>query len=104
MIDKSVFKVDKCQDCWRITRIDVSGDLHCHCKSRKLVDTIITNVCNGKIPLHSHTRTLECMARLSTDEKYIHKLTQVITHRKHKGKKQEYLNVGTKSTIRRKEK
>ncbi len=39
--------------------------------SRKLAETIISNVCSNKIPLHSHSRTLECMVRLSDDKEYI---------------------------------
>ena len=65
------FKIDKCDDCIRITRIDVEGDLHTHIHSKKLAETIINNVCSEKIPLHSHSRTLESMKRLSDNDKYI---------------------------------
>ena len=68
------FKVDVCEDCLRITRIDVDGDLHTHCKSKRLAETIINNVCSEKIPLHSHSRTLVSMKRLSNNKQYIEKL------------------------------
>ena len=71
------FRVDKCDDCIRITRTDVDGDLHTHIHSKKLAETIINNVCSEKIPLHSHSHTLESMKRLSDNEKYIRKINEI---------------------------
>ena len=93
------FKVEKCYDCLRITRIDVEGDLHTHCKSKKLAETIISNVCSEKIPLHSHSRTLVSMKRLSNNEKYIKKIEEILTVRKQKGRKQHYVNPGIKKSF-----
>ncbi|MBQ4523360.1 MAG: hypothetical protein IJA10_10500 [Lachnospiraceae bacterium] len=93
------FKVEKCLDCLRITRVDIEGDLHTHVKSKQLAEKIITNVCSEKIPLHSHSRTLESMKRLSNDEKYIQKIDELLQTRLQKGKKQTYLNVGLKKSF-----
>lgn len=88
------FRIDKCEDCIRITRTDVDGDLHTHIKSKKLAETIINNVCSEKIPLHSHSRTLESMKRLSDNENYIKKIEDILEVRKQKGRKQNYFNPG----------
>lgn len=93
------FKVEKCLDCIRITRIDVDGDLHTHCKSKRLAETIISNVCSEKIPLYSHFRTLESMKRLSDNEKYIEKINEILEVRRQKGKKQPYCNSGLKKSF-----
>lgn len=93
------FKVEKCLDCIRITRIDVDCDLHTHVHSKKLAETIINNVCSEKIPLHSHSRTLESMKRLSCNEKYIKKIEEILEVRIQKGKKQRYFNPGIKKSF-----
>lgn len=93
------FKVEKCEDCLRITRLDVDGNLHSHCKSKHLAETIISNVCSEKIPLHSHSRTLESMKRLSNNSKYIEKIDELLQTRVNKGKKQSYHNVGVKKSF-----
>lgn len=90
------FKIEKCLDCLRITRIDIDGDLHTHCKSKHLAETIINNVCSEKIPLHSHSRTLESMRRLSCNENYIKKIEELLDVRKNKTK-QFYYNPHKKS-------
>ena len=90
------FRVDVCEDCLRITRIDIDGDLHTHCKSKRLAETIINNVCSEKIPLHSHSRTLESMKRLSNNEKYITKIDELLAVRASKTK-QFYYNPHKKS-------
>ena len=92
MLEIQNFTIDKCDDCFRITRNDVDGDLHTHIKSYKLAQTIISNVCNKKIPLHSSTFVLTSMIRLSDDPIYISKINEVITIRRSKGKKQSYFN------------
>ena len=93
------FKIEKCDDCIRVTRIDISGDLHTHIHSKKLAETIINNVCSEKIPLHSHSRTLESMMRLSDNEKYIKKIEEILEVRKQKGRKQHYVNPGIKKSF-----
>lgn len=90
------FRIDKCEDCLRITRTDLPGDKHTHVKSKKLAEQIIMNVCSGKIPLHSHSRTLESMARLSDDENYVSKIREILDHRKSKCK-QKYVNDSKKN-------
>lgn len=90
------FKVELCEDCLRITRIDIEGDLHTHCKSKKLAETIINNVCSEKIPLNSHSRALESMKRLSNSQQYIEKLEQLLETRTNKTK-QFYYNPHKKS-------
>ncbi len=86
------FRIDLCENCLRITRIDIDGDYHSHVHSRKLAETIINNVCSEKIPLHSHSRTLESMKRLSDNIKYIRKIDELLETRKQKDKKQPYVN------------
>ena len=93
------FKIEKCDDCLRITRLDVTGDLHTHCKSKKLAETIINNVCSEKIPLHSHSRTLVSMKRLSNNEKYIRKIDELLMVREQKGGKQMYFNPSVKKSF-----
>ena len=93
------FRVDVCEDCLRITRLDIDGDLHTHCKSKRLAETIISNVCSEKIPLHSHSRTLESMKRLSNNDKYIRKIDDLINVRKQKCKKQPYVNQNIKKSF-----
>lgn len=93
------FKIEKCDDCIRVTRIDVEGDKHTHIKSKHLAETIINNVCSEKIPLHSHSRTLESMRRLSCNEAYIKKINEILEVRKQKGKKQTYHNSGIKKSF-----
>lgn len=93
------FKVEKCEDCLRITRVDVDGDLHTHVKSKQLADKIITNVCSEKIPLHSHSRTLVSMKRLSNSEKFIKKIDELLNVREQKGKKQPYVNPNIKKSF-----
>ena len=93
------FKIDKCEECLRVTRIDISGDKHTHVKSKHLAETIINNVCSEKIPLHSYSRTLESMKRLSDNEKYIKKIEEILEVRKQKGMKQHYVNPGIKKSF-----
>lgn len=93
------FSIEKCKDCIRITRLDIKGDKHCHVTSRKLAETIIHNVCSGKIPLHSRSYTLISMMRLSDDKNYIKKINEILEVRKQKGRKQHYVNPGIKKSF-----
>ena len=93
------FEVTKCDDCLRITRIDIEGDLHTHVHSRKLAETIISNVCSEKIPLHSHSRTLVSMKRLSDSKQYIKKIDELLMVREQKGRKQTYYNPAIKKSF-----
>ena len=93
------FRIERCDDCLRITRIDVEGDLHTHVKSKRLAETIINNVCSEKIPLHSHSRTLVSMKRLSNNKMYIKKIDELLNVRKQKGRKQPYVNPNIKKSF-----
>lgn len=93
------FRIEQCDDCLRITRIDVEGDLHTHVKSKRLAETIISNVCSEKIPLHSHSRTLVSMKRLSNNKMYIKKIDELLNVRKQKGRKQHYVNPNIKKSF-----
>ena len=99
MSTRKDFRIDRCEDCLRITRVDVEGDLHTHVYSRKLAETIISNVCSEKIPLHSHSRTLVSMKRLSNSEKFIQKIDELLNVREQKGKKQPYINPNVKKSF-----
>lgn len=92
MLESQNFTINKCDDCFRITRNDVVGDFHTHVKNYKLAQTIISNVCKNKIPLHSSTFVLISMKRLSNDPIYVSKINQLISMRRNKGKKQPYVN------------
>lgn len=86
------FRTDRTMDGnFRITRLNNDNDMHCHLKSRSLAKVIIANVCNEKIPLNSHSRTLECMARLTTNNKYKNKIEELLNVREQKSK-QDYFN------------
>ena len=93
------FRIERCDDCLRITRIDVEGDLHTHVKSKRLAETIISNVCSEKIPLHSHSRTLVSMKRLSNSKQYIKKIDELLNVRKQNGIKQPYVNPNIKKSF-----
>ena len=93
------FRIDACEDCLRITRTDIPGDLHTHVHSKHLAETIISNVCSEKIPLHSHSRTLVSMKRLSCNEKYIKAIDELLAVREQKGKKQPYCNSSLKKSF-----
>ena len=99
MPTRNDFKIEKCIDCLRITRLDVKGDLHTHCKSKKLAETIISNVCSEKIPLHSHSRALVSMKRLSNNKQYIEKIDELLMVREQKGHKQTYYNPAIKKSF-----
>ena len=99
MPTRNDFRIDVCEDCLRITRTDIDGDHHTHCKSKRLAETIINNVCSEKIPLHSHSRTLESMKRLSNNEKYVNKINELLNTRMNKGRKQSYHNPGIKKSF-----
>ena len=99
MPTRNDFKIEKCDDCLRITRIDIEGDLHTHVHSRKLAETIINNVCSEKIPLHCHSRTLVSMKRLSNNKMYIKKIDELLNVRKQKGRKQPYVNPNIKKSF-----
>ena len=93
------FRTDRTMDGnFRITRIDNDKDMHCHLKSRRLAKVIIANVCNEKIPLNSHSRTLECMSRLTINNKYKNKIEELLNTRKCKTK-QVYCNPGVKKSF-----
>ena len=93
------FRIDKLKNgTFRITRTDVQGDYHTHLDSRRLAKVIIANVCNEKIPLNSHSRTLECMERLTTNNKYKNKIEELLNTRKCKTK-QVYYNPGAKKSF-----
>lgn len=96
---RSNFKIEKCDDCLRITRLDIEGDLHTHVKSKKLAEIIINNVCSEKIPLHSHYRILMSIKRLSNNEKYIAKIDELLMVRKQKGRKPTYYNPAIKKSF-----
>lgn len=93
------FRIDKCNECLRITRTDIPGDKHTQVHSRKLAETIVNNVCSEKIPLHSHSRTLISMVRLSNSENYISKINKLLDIRKQKGRKQLYVNPNIKKSF-----
>ena len=70
-----------------------------HLHSRKLAETVINNVCSEKIPLHTHSRTLVSMMKLSDNENYISKISKLLDTRRQKGRKQTYVNLGIKKSF-----
>ncbi len=87
------FKIEKIKDgSFRVTRTDITGDYHTHMLSKRLAKTVITNVCNKKIPLNSRNYTLISMYRLSEDSEYRNKIQNILDTRKKKGNKDKYVN------------
>ena len=87
--------IDKTEHGWRICKED-NADIHTHLKnlnpSYKLIDNVVLN----KIPKRCGNYYLKSHARLSTDEKYIQKVTELLEARKNKTK-QFYYNPHKKS-------
>ena len=92
MLRKSNFAIEKCMDCYRVTRTDVDDDLHTHIKSLRLCNLVIKAVIQEKIPLCLGKRCLISAQRLSDNKEYIEKIDRVLHAKKAKGKKQKYVN------------
>ena len=91
------FKIERIQDgSFRVTRTDIDGDYHTHMLSKRLIKTVIHNLCYNKIPLNSRNYTLISMYRLSGDKKYRNKIKKILDTRKQKGNKDNYYNPGRK--------
>lgn len=96
MVEKESFRIEKCKNCYRVTRTDVNGNLHTHIKSLRLYELVINAVCKEKIPLYLSKRCLISAQRLSTNKDYIAKIDKVLHAKKSKGKKQSYVNQNIK--------
>ena len=99
MLTRKDFRIDKCDNCIRITRTDIPGNKHTHLHSRKLAETVISNVCSENIPLHSHSRTLISIVKLSNNKNYISKINELLNIRKQKGQNQTYVNPSIKKSF-----
>lgn len=87
MVEKESFRIEKCKNCYRVTRTDVNSNLHTHIKSLRLCELVINAVCKEKIPLHLSKRCLISAQRLSTNKYYIAKIDKVLHAKKSKEKK-----------------
>ena len=92
IIDYDDFVIDKTKDGYRVTRINDDMDAHTHLKSRSACNSVIDNVIKKKIPRNTGFYYLISLQRLSTDEKYINKIQELIDVRTQRGVKQYYFN------------
>ena len=73
---------------------------HTHLKHFEAAKTAIDLVLNKKVPKSTDGYYLTSLIRLSDDESYINKITELIDAREQKGKKEKYYNVGYKLSKR----
>lgn len=67
-------------------------DGHTHLRSKKRAKDLIRNVLSGGIPRHYDLYSLGSLKRLSNDENYQRKVTELIRVRRNKGAKLAYRN------------
>lgn len=67
---------------------------HTHLKHFNAAKNAIDLVISKKIPKSTNVYYLTSLVRLTKDEKYEEKITELIETRKQKGKKEKYCNVG----------
>lgn len=89
------YRIEQTENGFRITLEDGS-DKHTHIRSRHFCKKLIDYVVDKKVPTRVSNYVLESCKRLSTDEKYIQKVTELLEARKSKTK-QFYYNPHKKS-------
>lgn len=94
-IEYKGYFIDKTEHGWRICKED-NTDIHTHLRNLVPSYKLIDNVVLKKIPKICGNYYLESHARLSTDEKYIQKVTELLEVRKNKTR-QFYYNPHKKS-------
>ena len=89
------YKIEQTENGFRIT-LDDGSDKHTHIKSKGFCKKLIDYVVDKKVPTRVSNYVLESCRRLSTDENYTKKLTELLEVRKNK-RKQFYYNPHKKS-------
>lgn len=89
------YRIETTENGFRIT-LDNESDMHTHMKSKHFCKRLIDYVVQRKIPPRVGNYVLESYIRLSTDENYIKKVSELLKVRKSKTK-QSYYNPHKKS-------
>lgn len=89
------YKIEQTENGFRIT-LDDGSDKHTHIKSKAFCKKPIDYVVDKKIPTRVSNYVLESCIRLSTDENYIRKVTELLEVKRSKTK-QFYYNPHKKS-------
>ena len=89
------YKIEQTENGFRIT-LDDGSDKHTHIKSKGFCKKLIDYVVDKKVPTRVSNYVLESCRRLSTDENYTKKLTELLEVRKNKTR-QFYYNPSKKS-------
>ena len=89
------YKIEQTENGFRIT-LDDGSDKHTHIKSKGFCKKLIDYVEDKKVPTRVSNYVLESCIRLSTDENYIRKVTELLEVKRSKTK-QFYYNPHKKS-------
>ena len=89
------YRIDSTENGFRIT-LDDGSDRHTHLKSKHFCKKLIDYVVDRKVPKRFGNYVLESCIRLSDDENYIRKISELLDARKNKTK-QFYYNPHKKS-------
>ena len=89
------YRIEQTENGFRIT-LDDNSDKHTHIKSKGFCKKLIDYVVNKKMPSRVSNYILESCIRLSTDDVYIRKLTELLEVRKNRTR-QFYYNPHKKS-------
>lgn len=89
------YRIESTENGFRIT-LDNGSDRHTHLKSKHFCKKLIDYVVDRKVPKRVGNYVLESRIRLSDDENYIRKVTELLDVRKNKTK-QFYYNPHKKS-------
>lgn len=89
------YRIEQTENGFRIT-LDGGFDKHTHIKSKGFYKKLIDYVVDKKVPTRVSNYVLESCIRLSTDENYIRKVTELLEVRKNKTR-QFYYNPHKKS-------
>ncbi len=89
------YRIEKTENGYRITLDNDSYDKHTHIKSKGFCRKLIDYVVDNKVPTKVNNYILESCIRLSNDENYKRKVSELLESRKHKTK-QFYYNPGIK--------
>lgn len=89
------YRIESTENGFRITLNDGS-DKHTHIKSKRFCKKLIDYVIDKKVPTRVSNYVLESCIRLSTDENYIQKVTELLEVKRSKTK-QFYYNPHKKS-------
>ena len=89
------YRIETTENGFRIT-LDDDSNRHTHIKSKGFCKKLIDYVVDRKVPTRVSNYILESCIRLSTDDVYTRKLTELLEARKNKTK-QFYYNTHKKS-------